>query len=232
MGVESSISESDWENARLGKFTASEIHNLLSDPKAVKDKEAGKFSDAGYSYIEKKLAEINTGYMEQAYGAAIEYGTDLEPAAARELKRLFKNQHVDYYGKDNPKFWDFMGIAGGSPDMIVDSKILIEIKCPKSSTIHLQNLIMSLDTFKTKRKIYYAQIQALLMFCKLEKAYFVSYDPRMTNEHLRLSFIEVLPDYAFQENIALRIERAYTELQSMQKELEARKLILKDFKLI
>ena len=47
----------EWQKLRLGKFTSSEIYNLMTEPRAKKDKEAGEMSQTAKTYIKEKTTE-------------------------------------------------------------------------------------------------------------------------------------------------------------------------------
>lgn len=114
--------ESDWVMARLGKVTASEMHNLLT-PKLEIKKDKEKVSK--YLYI--KVAE---GYrmkpLPQFSSFATERGQELE-LDARKWHKLHhpddKLRTVGYIEHDD-------GRCGCSPDGLINNDGGLELKCP------------------------------------------------------------------------------------------------------
>ena len=74
--------------------------------------------------------------------------------------------------------------VGCSPDGITDDRG-VEIKCPYDSSVHL-NLIIN-DVIKPE---YVAQCQFSMWVTGLTKWDFVSYDPRMTGNELKMLTVE------------------------------------------
>src|SRR5690554_1124876 len=106
------IAESPWEIARIGKFTASRISELFSEPRAKKDQ--GKLSETALGYVFEKASEIVTGTTRQVQNWAMEWGNQYEPEAAFRIKQ----QYLDfiYLGKESPEFFKYTDFSGGSPD--------------------------------------------------------------------------------------------------------------------
>ena len=50
-----------WFNARVGKFTSSEIYKLMTQPQTKAARENGELSETTKSYIMSKVAEEMTG---------------------------------------------------------------------------------------------------------------------------------------------------------------------------
>jgi hypothetical protein len=169
------------------------------------------FSDGAITYIKEKVAELHTGEVEpQPYSRSIEWGNDHEAEAMGAY--IEQTGHdVIYYGGESPKFFRFPdnGVyAGGSPDGIVPNNRIVEIKCPYNTVNHIENCIMTLDEFKSKRKEYYSQCQLLMLITSTLFADFCSYDPRMNDDNNKLSILEVPYDAAFCANMVERIRIA------------------------
>jgi len=165
----------EWYQARLGKFTCSEVYNLLTEPKLKADKEAGNLSKSALSYIYTKIAEQLTGKRQEVSSKAMEWGTEYEPYARSMYEQVF--EPVTEVG------FIYDGRLGGSPDGLVGEKGGIEIKCPYTYDVHLENLLLTKDTFKQARKEYYWQIMGCMFLTEREWWDFVSFHPDFPEEH-------------------------------------------------
>lgn len=184
----------EWQEQRLGKFTASEIHNIYT--------ENGKFTQKGHSYIMKKAAECLTMEVKpEIITPSISWGYDHENDARIEFEKHIGIEG-QYYGKMNPKFINYNDHAGCSPDWEYNGNtkyIGADFKCPFNSKEHLINLGITDD--KELRKVrfnYYIQLQCNMMFLGWDLSYFVSYDNRFMDDSLKQKRIIVHPDkYVF-----------------------------------
>lgn len=154
----------EWKAARLGHVTASNMADVMSKGK-------GNAEAVGrYKYKVRLVAERLTQTAAESYSnAAMEWGVEQEQFACIEYEAA-TNQFVDKTG-----FWLHPNIPflGVSPDRLVGSKGLIEVKCPNTTT-HLGYL------FEGKIPTdYYKQIQCQLWVTDREWCDFVSYDPRL-----------------------------------------------------
>jgi hypothetical protein len=198
-----------WQEQRLGKFTASEIYKLMQSGK----KKDEYFSCGALSYIYETIAEILTGEGNNIDNLwAIKWGNQYEPEAIAFYKSLYGNDVV-YYGKENPKFFDYNDFAGGSPDGIIDDSIVAEVKCPQNSGVHVANLRASKlpdaqAWLKKKRIEYYTQIQFNMLCTGLNEGLFISYDPRVIDHTKRLALIKVIRDEELLSELIERIGEA------------------------
>lgn len=195
-----------WEQERLGKFTSSEIHKLMKSGRG-KDK---YFSDTATTYIKSKLAELITGERTPDVSSnAIEYGRSMEPEAFEVFKRLKPHLNPVHFGITVPKFFPYGDFAGGSPDGETSDNGIIEIKCPYNSTNHIEHLLLETqEDFKEYTPEYYWQVQANMMFTGSDRAYFISYDPRVVDFQNRIKVLVILPDENDQIEINTRINKA------------------------
>lgn len=177
-----------WQTERLGKFTASEISKLL-----VKGKGGDYFGQTAKTYIRLKAAEIltlepNNGGRANSF--AMEWGNSHEYEAVARFEKE-TGISVEYFGGGNPKFFEFSNFSGGSPDGIIKDHAIIEVKCPFNSAEHLEHLLFSTaDDIKDYVPEYYWQMIANMLFTGLNKAYFISYDPRYADENLQIKVVE------------------------------------------
>lgn len=214
------IAETPWEIKRLGKFSASQIADLLTEPKLKKDKEAGNLSETAKKYIRKKCSEIITGTTRQMNNWALEWGSNYEPEAAFRIR----DQYPDfvYLGKETQEFFEYSDFSGGSPDGYSGGgSVVHEIKCPESPENHVAYcMIQDNEDLIASDKDYYYQVQMNMLcvgkhfgipFSEM-KAVFTSYCPIVNDPYKDIHHVEILPDMDFYEKITKVIPRAEKEL--------------------
>lgn len=204
----------DWAVERMGKFTASEIHKLMGKGRA----KAEYFSETAKTYIKSKLAEIITqepATMLEGM-AAIEWGNSNELDAILSFEQQ-TGLKVEYFGKANPKFIPYEKLpdfAGGSPDGFVEDDAVIEIKCPYNSTHHITHLLIETpEDLKTEKPDYYGQLQFNMLCAGRQKGFFVSYDPRALQHHLRLHILDIPFDKEYCDELEERIQESVKMLK-------------------
>jgi len=214
-----------WGELRLGKFTSSTIHKLMSEPKTKEAKEAGELSETAKNHAHEKVAETMTGEaVESPNSLAIVWGHTHEPKA-RELFSLRSNIEIELAG-----FCEYGKDAGGSPDGIFKDAGgkrdgIIEIKCPYNSANHVEHLLIDCQAdFKQYFKEYYWQMQANMLFTGTHKGFFISYDPRMDSDS-QLFTILIQSDIADQLLIDKKIEAAIKYKQQILNKINSKKQI-------
>ncbi len=162
----------EWYKVRSGKFTPSELHKLMTEPKSKAD----ILSVGAITYIKEKIAETlieNLPNENEFTNAATAWGNSYEDEAIS----IFADQSDTEIIK--PGFIDCNDYFGGTPDGIAaDGSFGIEVKCPYNPTIHLDNLVLDPMDFPKARKEYYYQIQGYALLTGIKDWYFISYDPR------------------------------------------------------
>ena len=166
-----------WLAARAGKVTASMISNVLAKP------ETAAFRD----YQAQIVAELLTGKPQGSdfTNAAMEFGTENEPFA-RSAYEVSTGFTVDEVGL---VLHPTIDRAGASPDGLVGSDGLVEIKCPKVAT-HLAYICAGVVPTKYKNQMLFQMICAERAWCD-----FVSFRPDLP-EHLQLFVIRFQRDEA------------------------------------
>jgi putative phage-type endonuclease len=165
----------EWKQLRLGKVTASRVSDVIAKTKSG-------YSASRANYMAQLIAERLTGTVAESYtNAAMQHGTETEPEA-RSAYEFYQGVAVEQVAfVPHPKIEQ----AGCSPDGLLGSDGLVEIKCPSTAT-HLETLLG-----KTVPGKYEAQMQFQMACTGRQWCDFVSYDPRMP-EHMRL-FVKRLP---------------------------------------
>jgi hypothetical protein len=182
----------EWDNIRVGRFTASEIWKLTVEPKTNADKEAGKLSETALTYVSEKVAEVMTGQAkQQGYAFPLVWGTEQEPNAIEEFVKRTGYMH------ERVGFFPFTDHAGGSPDGFINDDAILEVKCPYDSATQLDYLMLT-DQWDLKRlkREYYWQCQANMLFTDRTLCHFVTFDPRMKDEKHRMThmLIKAIPE--------------------------------------
>lgn len=176
----------EWLELRKGKVTASGVADVLAKTKT------GVSASRGNYLIELAIQRV-TGVIEESYtNAAMQWGKDHE-ATARALYEAQTGIFVDQIAfVDHPTIEWF----GCSPDGLVGTDGLVEIKCPNSKT--------HWEYFKKNSppNNYIIQMQAQMACTNAQWCDFVSYDPRFT-EKTQLLIVRVERDDNFINNIMI-----------------------------
>lgn len=216
----------EWREARVGRFTGSEMFKLVDPgkrdmteeelkarPKSGEGSKTKYISDdrvlgeKAWTYIYKKVAETLTGQLdEEVYAWSLVRGKELEPEAVEVFEKR-TGLTCEPIG-----FVPFTDHAGSSPDRMVSDGAILEVKCPSNSKNQVSYLMMT-DHFDLKREYpdYYWQIQTNILFTGAPKGYFAAYDPRFKDEKHRLFVMEVPPVQADRDLIVTKIAVATEE---------------------
>lgn len=156
----------EWHAMRLGKATASRIRDIIATTKSgVSASRAG--------YLAELVAERLTGEAGDNYSSpAMQRGNELEPAA----RSVYEFQHD--VTVDQVSFIDHPVIVmtGASPDGLVGTDGLVEIKCPGAAK-HLSSLMgSSIDGH------YITQMQWQMACTGRAWCDFVSYNPSFPHD--------------------------------------------------
>jgi hypothetical protein len=166
-----------WNKIRLGKFTSSEIHRLVSHK--------GKLTEKAEGYVFEKAAEIITGESKSFDNAATVWGHQHEAEAAEAFEKKTELSVTTCGFELKTENY------GGSPDRLVGFDGLLEIKCPFNSANHIKHcLLENQEEFKKECSEYYWQIQSNLNVTERQFAFFVSYDPRNATAPLYVLLIK------------------------------------------
>lgn len=225
----------EWMRQRLGKISASEIYVLMKDrkepmtadelaafkeanPKSRITTKTVPFSDATFSYLNKKVMEnflpLNSKeqdainmvdeYIEShsVSNRAMEFGTFWEAEARR---RYAEKMGVEVFEVGFEPYAKFPKLAGGSPDgLIREEEAGIEIKCPFTLDKHLQHcLYVTQDDLKENDEQYYWQCVMNMLVTDTKYWDFVSFNPYVGKKQQ----MKVLRVHRRDDEIALLEER-------------------------
>ena len=156
----------EWYAARLGKVTASRVSDVIAKTKSG-------YSASRANYMASLIVERLTGQCEERFeSAAMIWGRDNEPHAKAAYSFL-RDATVDDVGfVPHPLIDGF----GASPDGLIGTDGLIEIKCPNTAT-HLETLLT--DSIDGK---YVTQMMVQMACTGRQWCDFVSFDPRLPGD--------------------------------------------------
>lgn len=162
----------EWLMERCGKVTASRMADVMA---TIKTGEAASRAN----YRAELVAQRLTGQLKAGFtNAAMQWGTDTEPfaRAAYEIKYGTIVEEVGFI--PHPTIM----MSGASPDVLVGTGGMIEIKCPNTAT-HIAFLLDGKIPMK-----YQLQMAWQMACCGRQWVDYASFDPRMP-EYLRLKVV-------------------------------------------
>lgn len=195
----------EWFAARLGKASASRVADIIAKTKTGP-------SASRANYAAELTAERLTGARVEGFKSeAMQWGNDNE-AEARGLYEFMRDAAVTEVGLVcHPS----IAMACASPDGLVGSDGLLEIKCPNTAT-HIETLLSA----KVPSR-YVTQMQWQMACTERQWCDFVSFDPRMPAE-MQL-FVQRIPrDETAISNLTLSVRDFLAEVDRTVDELRAR----------
>lgn len=155
-----------WKAERLGKVTASRVADVIARTKSG-------YGASRANYMAQLIAERLTGVPGDSYtNAAMQWGIDTE-ADARAAYEFYTGETVAAVGFiPHPE----IGLSGASPDGLVGTDGLVEIKCPLTAT-HIDTLLDAAVPGKYVTQMLWQMACTGRQWCD-----FVSFDPRMPEE--------------------------------------------------
>jgi putative phage-type endonuclease len=193
----------EWKQLRLGKVTASRVSDVLSK---VKNGESASRTKYRTELVVQRLTK-EPG--ESFTNAAMEWGTATEPfaRAAYEASTSTCVMQVPFVSHLSiPNF-------GCSPDGMISTNGLIEIKCPNSTT-HIEYLLDGKPPAK-----YISQMQCQMAVTGRKWCDFVSYDPRLP-EDLQLFVVRLERDDEYIKAMEEEVTKFLEEVETMYKQLK------------
>lgn len=155
----------EWFALRRGKFTASTFKDLFMGENTQ------GYKDAIYKVAFERLTNTSPESFTNEY---MQRGNELEPEA-RAWYEFEKNVEVIKAG-----FFEYNDWIGASPDGLVGEDGLLEIKCPKYSTM-MDYLIK-----KELPKTYFHQVHGQLLVTDRQWCDFIAYHPSLPKLVLRV----------------------------------------------
>ena len=171
----------EWFKARLGKVTASKIHDIMIKTKVGESTYKTKYRMQ--LVTERLTGKVVPMFMNNAMAHGVEYEDEAKTCYANHRKLLVGTDVRDVGMIDHPS----IDMSGASPDGLVGDDGLIEIKCPQPMT-HTTTLETG-DI--NKRYIHQMQWQMSCVGDHIKWCDFVSYHPDFPDD-LKL-FIKRVP---------------------------------------
>lgn len=199
----------EWLQARAGKVTASRISDILAKGKGTA--EAATRLDYKYQLV----TEILTGRpAEDGFtNAAMQWGTEQEPFA-RAAYEMFTDCIVDQVGMViHPR----IERGAASPDGLVNSHGLVEIKCPKTQT-HINYLTAGIVPSKYEPQMSWQLACTERLHCD-----FASFDPRLP-EDLQLFVVPFKRNDDRIAEIEAEVEKFLSEVDAIVAKLRGRRV--------
>jgi len=156
----------EWFAARAGKVTASRIADALAKTKSG-------WGASRANYAAQLVVERLTGVQGEGFqNDAMRFGTDNEPFA-RAAYEFHTDATVELVGfVDHPR----IAMSGASPDGLVSTDGLIEIKVPNTAT-HIDTLLSQTIPQKYELQMAWQMACTGRQWCD-----YVSFDPRLPEE--------------------------------------------------
>jgi len=196
----------EWFQARLGKVTASKVSDVMAKGRGNTP------SATRANYMAQLAAERLTGTPPENFtNAAMQWGTDHEDEARAAYEFLTDCEVELVAFVDHP----LIEKTGASPDGLVGSRGLVEIKCPNTAT-HIKTLLGGSIDGK-----YLKQMHLQMMCCERDWCDFVSYDPRLPAE-MQLHVERVERDESLVDAIVQALIPFHAELDEMVDSLRAK----------
>lgn len=176
----------EWFDIRKGKVTASRAQAIASNGKGLE------------TYINEVVSEYFSSAEKEHYSNIhTERGNELEPVA-RSMYELMNNVVVDQIG-----FCEYNEFVGGSPDGLIGTDGMIEIKCPEDKVYF--NILM--DEKIDSGYIWQCQMNMLVLerkYCDL-----IFYNP---NFEKSMKIFRLLPDEVMFEKLKVGFQNAEEQI--------------------
>lgn len=194
----------EWLSLRVGKATASRIAEIVATTKSGP-------SASRKNYAAELVAERLTGCpTEKFVSVAMAHGTDTEPQA-RDAYCFFRDVDVIEVGFcDHPT----IAMSGASPDGLIGSDGLLELKCPNTAT-HLETLLGKAAPAKYVHQMMWQMACTGRQWCD-----FASFDPRLPEE-MRLFVIRLHRDEQMIADLEREVGKFLAEVDDTVAQLRA-----------
>lgn len=197
----------EWFAKRLGKVTASRINDVLATLKN------GNEASTRRAYRFQLALERLTGKQEQGFSsAAMQWGADCEPLAVAAYEAQTGCIVTAAEFEQHPA----IPMAGASPDGLLGTNGLLEIKCPNSAT-HFEWMLAGQVPAEHQNQMLWQMACTGRAWCD-----FVSYDPRMP-EYAALFIKRLERDDVRIEVITKGVSALLDEVQQLCSQIESMK---------
>lgn len=195
----------EWKQLRLGKVTASRMADVIARTKSG-------YGASRANYLAELVAERLTGVPAEHYtNAAMQWGTEKEPDA-RAAYSFYANAEIDSAGfVPHPT----IAMSGCSPDGLVGTDGLVELKCPNTATM------IDLLRGGTIPDKYICQMFWQMACTGRQWCDFVSYDPRLP-PHMQLYVQRIQRDNRLIKGLEAEVVKFLAEVEATIADLNAK----------
>lgn len=183
-----------------GKLTPSCFADIMTAGRAKSD----KFGKTAWSYAYKVACERLGVEFPEVWAKAMEWGIEQELDAI-EAYQAQTGQMVTLNDVIHHPILDYVS---GTPDGLIGTDGIIEVKCPYNSVNHLMNLKNG-----AQLEDYKYQIQGYLWITGRKWCDFVSYDPRFKKD-LQLAIYRVERDQMLIDELSVRVQEFENEVMA------------------
>lgn len=195
----------EWKQLRLGKATASKIADITARTKSG-------WAASRANYMADLICERLTGLPKESFtNAAMQWGTDMEPEARRTYAFITDAEVSEIAFVDHPSIPN----SGASPDGLVGTDGLLEIKCPNTAT-HIETILGAEIDGKYIKQMQWQMTCTGRAWCD-----FVSYDPRMP-ENMQIHIRRVQYDPQMVAELEDEVSEFLAEVDAKVSQLLAR----------
>ncbi len=197
-----------WKAARLGKVTASRVADLMARTKTG-------WAASRANLMATLICERLTGQPQDNYiNDAMRWGIETEPQA-RDAYAFYTDCEVEQVGFiDHPR----IAMSGASPDGLIGTDGLLEIKCPNTAT-HIDFLLSGVIPDK-----YLKQMMWQMACTGRAWVDYVSFDPRMPVDlRIKIDRVRAVPDLmaGLEKDVESFLSELDMKIQTLMKLREA-----------
>lgn len=193
-----------WFAQRIGLVTASRLNDVMATLKSGGEAATRK------NYRAQLIAERLTGTKADSFtNSAMQWGVDNEPIA-RANYEILRGVDVDQVGfVCHPS----IGMTGASPDGLIGSDGLIEIKCPNTAT-HIEYLLSGVAPSEYHNQMLWQMECTGRAWCD-----FASFDPRMPDD-MQLFVVRFKRDEDRLKELRAGVVKFLTEVDDVMERLQ------------
>jgi len=198
------IAEDEWFAKRAGKFTCSRFGDLMVSGRG-KDE---VFGQTALSYIYQVAAERIGSYTFSFDNSPVRWGKENERQALIEYCDR-TGIEVEDVRTGTDAYTELNEFVGGTPDGICLPGV-VEIKCPYTPQEHMRTVHQ-----RDVPKQYFWQVHGHMFLTGADYCDFVSFDPRIADEHFRMVIVRVARDPKLMDQLATRLNLAIEEVKAI-----------------
>lgn len=219
----------DWYRDRLGKFTGSQVGNLMTKGRK-KDEIFGQTAlsyineVAGGRFMNEKIVEDDDMFQDyldatSISSKAMQWGTEQEENARALYAKILGIEIEERGLVDHPTIPFF----ASSPDGYIakdkkGKRGCIEIKCPKVATyMDYATKVHDNESLKATNAMYYYQCLSHIMCCDVDYTDFIVYCPFLK---MPIKIVTIIPNEEDMKNMEERIMMANVQVENIIQKID------------